>query len=57
MVSHVQRRYSGHIGQRMLKIELPGEKKRGRPQRRLVDVVKEIKKMVGVTEEEARVWV
>lgn len=36
-------------------LKMPGEKKRG--WRRLMDVAKEIIKMVGVTEEEARFWV
>lgn len=30
---HVQRKESGHIGQNMLKMELPGRRRRGRPQR------------------------
>lgn len=38
----------------MLKMQLPGRKKRGRPQRRSMDVVKEEMKTVGVTGEEAR---
>lgn len=31
---HVQRRDSGYIAQNMLKIELPGEKKMKKPQRK-----------------------
>lgn len=33
--------YSGSTGQRMLNIEVPGRGKRGIPQRRFMDVVKE----------------
>ncbi|PME06485.1 hypothetical protein A8A06_13560 [Escherichia coli] len=51
---HVQRRDSGYIGQRMLKMELPGRRRRGRPQRRFMDVVKEDMQRVGVREEDAR---
>lgn len=35
-------------------MELPGKRKRGRSQRRFVDVVKEDMQRVGVTEEDAR---
>lgn len=38
---HMQRKDSGYIGQIMLKMELPGRGKRGRPQRTFMDVVKE----------------
>ncbi|KAF7646842.1 hypothetical protein LDENG_00181660 [Lucifuga dentata] len=37
----------------MLRLELPGRKRRGRPKRRFMDVVKEDMKLVGVREEEA----
>lgn len=37
----VHKRDSGCIGRRMLKIEVPGRSKRGRPQKRFTDVVKE----------------
>ncbi|KAF7651093.1 hypothetical protein LDENG_00116160 [Lucifuga dentata] len=49
---HVQRD-SEHIGRRMLRLELPGRRPRGRPKRRFMDVVKEDMKLVGVREEEA----
>ncbi|KAF7704300.1 hypothetical protein HF521_021372 [Silurus meridionalis] len=39
-----------HIGRRMLRMELPGSRKRGRPRRRFMDVVKEDMHVVGVTE-------
>ena len=41
MFGHVQRRDSGHIGRRMLEMELPGRRRRGRPKRRYIDTVKE----------------
>lgn len=37
----VERRDGGHAGQRMLKIEMPVRRKRGRPQRRFMNVVKD----------------
>uniref|UniRef100_A0AAR2KNM1 Taxilin alpha n=1 Tax=Pygocentrus nattereri TaxID=42514 RepID=A0AAR2KNM1_PYGNA len=50
---HVLRRNSGDIGQRMLEMELLGRRRRGRPQRRFMDVVKVDMEMVGVKAEEA----
>ena len=38
---HLRRKYDGYIGRRMLRMELPGKRKRGRPKRRFMDVVKE----------------
>ena len=40
------------IGRRMLRMELPGKRKRGRPKRRFMDVVKEDMAEVEVTEED-----
>ena len=40
-LGHVQRRDSGDIGRRMLEMELPGRRPRGRPKRRFIDAVKE----------------
>ena len=37
----------------MLEMELPGKRKRGRPKRRFVDVVREDMQVAGVTEEDA----
>ena len=37
----VLRKDDGYIGRRMLRMELPGKSKRGRPKRRFLDVVKE----------------
>ena len=44
---------SEYIGRRMLRLELPGRRPRGRPKRRFMDVVKEDMKVVGVKEKEA----
>ena len=44
---HLRRKYDGYIGMRM---ELPGKRKRGRPKRRFMDVVKEGMAEVEVTE-------
>ncbi|KAI5086621.1 hypothetical protein C0J45_23316, partial [Silurus meridionalis] len=47
---HVQRRDMNYIGTRMLRMEPPGRRKRGRPRRRIMDVVKEDMQVVGVKE-------
>ena len=49
---HLRRKDDGYIGRRMLRMELPGKRKRGRPKRRFVDVVKEDMAEVDVTEED-----
>ena len=49
---HVLRKDDGYIGRRMLRMELPGKRKRGRPKRRFIDVVKEDMAEVKVTEED-----
>ena len=46
---HVQRR---DIGRRMLRLELPGRRPKGRPKRRFMEVVKEDMKLVGVKDEQ-----
>ncbi|KAF7688951.1 hypothetical protein HF521_013758, partial [Silurus meridionalis] len=38
---HVQRRDMGYISRRMLRMETPGRRKRGRTRRRFMDVVRE----------------
>ena len=43
------------MGRRMLRMELPGKRKRGRPKRRFMDVVKEDMAEVEVTEEDTAV--
>ena len=37
---HLRRKDDGYIGRRMLRMELPVKRKRGRPKRRFMDVVK-----------------
>lgn len=37
----MQRKDSGYIGQRVLNLELPGRNKIGKPQKKLMDVVKD----------------
>ena len=49
---HLRRKDDGYIGRRMLRMELPGKGKRGRPKRRFMDVVKEDMAEVEVTEED-----
>ena len=41
VVWHVRRKDDGYIGRRMLRMEVPGKRKRGRPERRFLGVVKE----------------
>ena len=50
---HVQRRNSEYIDRRMMKLEAPGRRSRGRPKRRFMDAVKEDMSLVGVREEDA----
>ena len=50
---HVQRRDVEYIGRRLMKMEVPGRRKRGRPKRRFRDVVKEDMQVVGVSEQDA----
>ena len=38
---HVMRRDQEYVGRKMIEMELPGKRKRGRPKRRFLDVVKE----------------
>ena len=49
---HVRGKDDGYICKRTLRMELPGKRKRGRPKRRFMDVVKEDIAEVEVTEEE-----
>ena len=44
------RRDQEHVGRKMIKMELPGKRKRGRPKRRFLDVVKEDMGEVGAKE-------
>ena len=47
------RKDDGYIGRRMLRMELPGKRKWGRPKRRFMDVVKEDMAEAEVTEEDS----
>ena len=38
---HVMRRDQEYVGRKMMEMELPGKRRRGRPKKRFVDVVKE----------------
>ena len=49
---HVRRKDDGYIGRRMLRMEVPGKRKRGRPKRRFMDVVKEDMAEFKVTEKD-----
>ena len=40
-----------YIGKRMLRMELPGRRKRGRPKRRFMDAVKEDMRVAGATDD------
>ena len=46
---HVLRKDDGYIGRRMLRIELPGKRKRGRPKRGFMDAVRQDMAVVGMT--------
>ena len=50
---HVRRKDDGYIERRMLRMELPGKRKRGRPKRQFVDAVRQDMAVVEVTEEDA----
>ena len=47
---HVLRKDAGYIGRRMLPIELPGQRSRGRPKRSFMDAVREDTTAVEVTD-------
>ena len=49
---HLRRKDDGYIWRRMLRMELPGKRRRGRPKRRFMGVVKEDMAEVEVTEED-----
>ena len=56
---HVMRRDKEYVGRKMMEMELPGKRKKGRPKRRFLDVVKEDMGEVGAKEtnvEDREVW-
>ena len=50
---HVMRRDDDYIGRRMIDMELPGKRKRGRPKRRYMDMVNEDMRALGLTRDDA----
>ena len=56
---HVMRRDQEYVGRKMMEMELSGKRKRGRPNRRFLDVVKEDMGEVGAKEtdvEDRKIW-
>ena len=56
---HVMRRDQEYVGRKMMEMELPRKRKRGRPKRRFLDVVKEDMEEVGAKEtdiEDRKMW-
>ena len=56
---HVMRRDQEYVGRKMMEMELPGKRRRGRPKRRFLDAVKEDMGQVGVKEtddEDRKMW-
>ena len=51
-IGHVRRKDDGYIGRRVLRMELPGKRKRGRPRMRLMNVAREDMEVVEMTEED-----
>ena len=49
---HIMRREQQYIGRRVMEMELPGKKKRGKPKRRFLAVVKEDMEKVGAREKD-----
>ena len=47
---HVKRREEGCVGKRMMEMAVPGRRKKGRPRRRWMDLVREYIKRVGAKE-------
>ena len=56
---HVMRKDQEYVGKKMMEMELPGKRRRGRPKRRFLDVVKEDVEEFGAKEtdvEDRKVW-
>ena len=56
---HVMRRDQEYVGRKMIEMELLGKRRRGRPKRRFLDVVKEDMGEVGAEEtdvEDRKMW-
>ena len=56
---HVMRRDQEYVGRKMMEMELPGKRKKRRPKRRFLDVVKEDMGEVGAKEmdiEDRKIW-
>ena len=47
---HIKRREEGYVGKRMMEMAVPGKRKRGRPRRRWMDLVREVMERVGAKE-------
>ena len=56
---HVMRRDQEYVGRKMMEMELPGKRRRGRPMRRFLDVAKKDMGEVGAKEtdvEDRKMW-
>ena len=56
---HVMRRDQEYVGRKLMEKELPGKRRRGRPKKRFLDVVKEDSGEIGAKEtnvENRKVW-
>ena len=56
---HVMRRNQEYVGRKIMEVEFPGKRKRWRPKRRFLDVVKEDRREVVAKEtddEDRTVW-
>ena len=51
---HVRRRDEEYVGRKMLEMDLPDRRRKGRPKRRFMDAVKEDMQMMGAVEEEVQ---
>ena len=47
---HVKRREEDYVGKRMMEMAVPGRRKRGRPRRRWMDLVREDMERIGARE-------